>query len=116
MQLQVGPPVVEDVPMVQVETLALRPLKRLWEKTPFETLATGYKRSLEAIPEERDRGGDVEMGLLETLEPEARVVETTFQEETEDHIRLENGWQWAPKSRVMKSGIKEMQELVDKKA
>jgi hypothetical protein len=48
---------------------------------------------------------------LETLTTEARRAEATSQEE---QIRLENGWQWAPRSWVIKGDLKEMQGLIDK--
>ena len=54
------------------------------------------------------------MTLLETLAIEAKVSETPPQEEQEEQIRLENGWQWAPRSWVIKSDVKEMQGLIDK--
>ena len=42
------------------------------------------------------------MNLLETLAIEAQTAEAISQEEQEEQIRLENGWQWAPKSWVAK--------------
>ena len=54
------------------------------------------------------------MNLLETLAIEAQTAEATSQEEQEEQIRLENGWQWAPKSWVAKGDLKETQGLIDK--
>ena len=54
------------------------------------------------------------MTLLETLAIEAKVSETLPQEEQEEQIRLENGWQWAPRSWVIKGDVKEMLGLIDK--
>ena len=78
----------------------------------------GQKRPLEGVIEDRDQPlddqGDVQMTLLETLAIEAKVSETLPQEEQEEQIRLENGWQWAPRSWVIKGDVKEMQGLIDK--
>ena len=54
------------------------------------------------------------MSLLETLAIEATASETTSKEEEEEQIQLESGWQWAPRSWVIKGDMKEMQGLIDK--
>ena len=90
-----------------------RPTKSLRENTTM-----GQKRPLEGVIEERDQPldnqRDAEMTLLETLAVEAKISETILQEEKEEQIRLENGWQWAPRSWVIKGDVKEMQGLADK--
>ncbi len=57
--------------------------------------------------------GDVQMSLLETLAIEAKMGEAKTKEEDEEQIKLENGWQWAPKSWVIKGDTKEVQGFID---
>ena len=93
METQLGPPVVMDADVVPSQPEQPdRPTKRLREKTTM-----GQKRPLEGVIEERDQPlgnqGDAEMTLLETLAIEAKISETLPQEEKEEQIRFENGWQ-----------------------
>ena len=54
------------------------------------------------------------MGLLQTLAIEAKAGEADTKSEEEEQIQLDSGWQWAPRSWVVKGDIKEMQGLLDK--
>ncbi len=52
--------------------------------------------------------------LMLTLAVEAKAGDGEMKEEDEKQIMLESGWQWAPKSWVIKGDEKEMQGLIDK--
>jgi hypothetical protein len=89
----------------------VRPWKRLREKT-----SVGEKRLREDDHEDREHGtddqGDTNMLML-TLAVEAKAGDAEMKEEDEEQIMLESGWQWAPKSWVIKGDEKEMQGLID---
>ena len=52
--------------------------------------------------------------LMLTLAVEAKAGDIEMEENDEEQIMLESGWQWAPKSWVIKGDEKEMQGLIDK--
>ena len=99
--------------MIQAEPEAVvRPYKRLREKT-----TVGEKRFRGDDHEDREHGtddlGDTNMLML-TLAVEAKAGDIEMEENDEEQIMLESGWQWAPKSWVIKGDEKEMQGLIDK--
>ena len=88
--------------MIQAEPEAVvRPYKRLREKT-----TVGEKRLREGNLEDREHGtddlGDSNMLML-TLAVEAKAVDVEMEQKDEEQIMLESGWQWAPKSWVIKA-------------
>ncbi len=88
--MQLGPPQLEDMPMIQAEPEAVvRPYKRLREKT-----TVGEQRFRGDDHEDREHGtddlGDTNMLML-TLAVEAKAGDIEMEENDEEQIMLESG-------------------------